>query len=395
MFSKSILVNRWLKNNLKGDPIIWAIALVLAIFSILLVYSAVSSLAYRKMQGNTEYYLIKHTSLVLISLGAMWVVHKVDYRYFSGLARIGLWVSVPLLLLTWRYGIKVNEASRWINIPIINRSFQPSDLAQLALIIRIAAILARNQGKVKEIKKVLVPILTWTGITCGLIALTNFSAAFLLFFTCVLMMYFGRVPTRYLATLGMVTILVTSLSLLVGQRGKTVLSRIKAFQQQELPFQTQQAYIAIATGGIYGKGPGKSIQKNLLPYSYADFIYAIVIEEYGIVGGMLVIILYIILLYRGTRLLTTQGKLYPGLVATGLSFFIAIQALVNMGIAVGLGPVTGLQLPFISMGGTSLLFTGIALGMILSTSQGEIDEHIKPYASATNRYKAQKIKLRS
>jgi cell division protein FtsW len=331
------------------------------------------------MQGNTEYYLIKHTSLMVVSLVAMWVVHRVDYRYFAGIARIALWISVPLLFITWRYGITVNEASRWINIPIINKAFQPSDLAQLALILRIASILAKNQANIGDIQKVLGPILAWCGIICGLIALSNFSGAVLLLFTCILLMYFGRVPIKYLILLVLAAILVAGLALLVGQRGQTVLSRIRAFSQQELPFQTEQAYIAIATGGLYGKGPGKSTQRNFLPYAYADFIYAILVEEYGLVGGIAVMLLYLVLLYRGIKITTTNAKPYASLLSVGLSFLIGIQALVNMGIAVGLGPVTGLQLPFISMGGTSLLFTGISLGMILSASRGEIDTSINEH----------------
>lgn len=390
-----MVINKWIKDNLKGDPVIWGITLLLAILSILVVYSSTSSLAYRKMQGNTEHYLIKHASLMVVSLVAMWIVHRVDYRYFTGIARIALWVSVPLLVITWRYGITVNEASRWINIPIINKAFQPSDLAQLALIVRIASILAKNQSNIGDIQKVLLPILAWCGTICGLIALTNFSGALLLLFTCILLMYFGRVPIKYLTLLVLAAILVAGLALLVGQRGKTVLSRIHAFSQQELPFQTEQAYIAIATGGLYGKGPGKSTQRNFLPYAYADFIYAILVEEYGLVGGIMVMLLYLVLLYRGIRITTTNAKLYTSLLSIGLSFLIGIQALVNMGIAVGLGPVTGLQLPFISMGGTSLLFTGISLGMILSASRGEVDPsidelyHTPGQARTANIYKPQ------
>jgi len=382
-----MVINRWIKDNLKGDPVIWGITFLLAILSILVVYSAASSLAYRKMQGNTEYYLLKHTSLMLASLGAMWVAHRIDYRYYAGIARISLWISVPLLLITWRYGIKVNEASRWLTIPIINRAFQPSDLAQLALIVRIASILAKNQAHIADINKVLIPILAWCGTICGLIALTNLSGAILLFFTCILLMYFGRIPIKYLVILGLSAMLITGLALLVGQRGKTALSRIHAFKQQEIPFQTEQAYIAIATGGMYGKGPGKSTQRNFLPYSYSDFIYAILVEEYGLIGGIAVMLLYLILLYRGIKPIADKAKFYACLLSAGLSFVISMQALVNMGIAVGLGPVTGLQLPFISMGGTSLMFTGISLGMILSAGRGEIDTSIDTLASSSGQAK--------
>jgi cell division protein FtsW len=326
------------------------------------------------MQGNTEYYLLKHSSLMAMSLVMMWIVHQIDYRYFSGFFKLALWVSIPLLLITWRYGITVNEASRWMYVPIINKAFQPSDLAQLALISRLATMLAKNQANIGDLKKVFIPILVYSGSICGLIALTNFSGALILLATCILLMYFGRVPMKYLSLLIVCAMLAISLALLVGQRRATVLSRLSSFSNQKISFQTEQAYIAIATGGIYGKGPGKSTQRNLLPYGYADFIYAILVEEYGLLGGITVMLFYLILLYRGIRIIVTNAKPYACFLSVGLSFLIGIQALVNMGIAVGLGPVTGLQLPYISMGGTSLLFTGIALGMILSANIGKVDK---------------------
>lgn len=373
------MVKRWKKINLYGDPVIWGITCCLAILSVLVVYSATSSLAYRKMQGNTEYYLMKHTSLMVASLIIMFIVHKIDYRYFASFFKLALWISLPLLLITWRYGITVNEASRWMHVPIINKAFQPSDLAQLALISCLANILAKSQTHIGELKKVLIPILAYIGSICGLIALTNFSGALILLAACILLMYFGRIPIKYLSLLVLCAMLIIGIALLFGQRKETVFGRLSSFGNQKLSFQTEQSYIAIATGGIYGKGPGKSTQRNLLPYGYADFIYAILVEEYGLVGGVAVMCLYIILLYRGMRIVTTNAKPYACFLSVGLSFLIGMQALVNMGIAVGLGPVTGLQLPYISMGGTSLLFTGIALGMILSANIGPVDGNIDTF----------------
>jgi len=369
-------MKQWIKNNLQGDPVIWGITFLLAILSILVVYSAASSLAYRHMKGNIEYYLIKHTLLMLTSLASMWIAHKIDYRYYTGIAKIGLWASVPLLLITWQYGVTLNEASRWLNIPVINKAFQPSDLAQLALIVRVASLLAKYQQNIQEFKQALVPILAWCGTICGLIALTNLSGALLLFLTCMFLMYFGRIPIKYLALVSVIGIVVTALAITIGQRGSTAYNRLQAFKQRDLPFQTEQAYIAIATGGIYGKGPGKSTQRNFLPHSYSDFIYAILVEEYGLIGGIGVILLYLVLLYRGIRNVAISKKAYPGLLSAGLSFSLVLQAMVNIGVAVGLGPVTGLPLPFVSMGGTSLLFTGISIGIILSISRGEIDPSI-------------------
>jgi cell division protein FtsW len=385
------LINQWLKRNLKGDPFIWAIMLLLAIFSILAVYSAASSLAYRKMQGNTEYYLTKHSLLMLSSLGAMWVAHKIDYRYYAGLAKFALWISVPLLLLTWRYGLTLNEASRWLTIPVIDKAFQPSDLAQLALIASLANMLAKRQPNISDSRETLVPMLVWCIVICGLIALTNFSSALLLFLTCMLLMYIGRMAIRYLAILMAIGLVAGVIAMHVGQRGETALSRLRIFTQDALPFQTEQAYIAIATGGLYGKGPGNSQQRNFLPHPYSDFIYAILVEEYGLIGGVAVVLLYLALLYRGIRNVSKSNRAYGGLLSAGLSFSLVLQAMVNMGVAVGLGPVTGLPLPFVSMGGTSLLFTGIAVGIILSVSRGDIDESIDELQakdlSRRNKYK--------
>ncbi|XWN35216.1 MAG: FtsW/RodA/SpoVE family cell cycle protein [Roseivirga sp.] len=384
-------IPQWLKNNFKGDPVIWGVVLLLAMLSILSVYSAASSLAYRQMQGNTEYYLAKHSFLMLSSLGVMWVAHKLDYRYYAGLSKIALWISVPLLLVTWRYGLTLNEASRWLTIPVINKAFQPSDLAQLALIAHLANMLAKRQRNIDHLQETLVPMLVWCGVISGLIALTNLSSALLLFLTCMLLMYIGRVPIKYLVLLTLTGLLVGTMALHIGQRGGTALSRLKNFAQDELPFQTEQAYIAIATGGVYGKGPGNSLQRNFLPHPYSDFIYAILVEEYGLIGGIGVVLLYLVLLYRGIRNVNQSRRAYGGLLSAGLSFSLVLQAMVNMGVAVGLGPVTGLPLPFISMGGTSLLFTGIALGIILSVSRGDIDETIDESRAAgeakSNRYK--------
>lgn len=374
---KRFQLRSWLQHNLKGDPVIWGIVLLLSILSILAVYSSASSLAYRQMQGNTEYYLLKHSLLIVIGLGAMWVAHKIDYRYYAGISKLALWLSVPLLLLTWRYGLTLNEASRWLTIPVINKAFQPSDLAQFALITSLANMLAKRQHHIGLAEDdALVRMFIWCGVICGLIALTNLSAGLLLFLTCLLLMYIGNVPVRYLAVLLLIGTLAGGIAMRVGQRGSTALQRLKVFAQEDIPFQTEQAYIAIATGGLYGKGPGNSHQRNFLPHPYSDFIYAILVEEYGLLGGIVVVLLYLGLLYRGIRNVARSNRAYGGLLSAGLSFSLVIQALVNMGVAVGLGPVTGLPLPFVSMGGTSLLFTGLSLGIILSVSRGDIDDSI-------------------
>lgn len=350
------------------------VILALSAIGVLAIYSTTSALAYRHQDGDTEYYLFKHLFLLLISLSVMYVVHNWNYRIFARLSTIALWISVPLLLFTWMYGSKVNEASRWFYIPVINQTFQPSDLAKLALIAHLAGMLSRRQQAIKNVWVSLVPMLVWCGLICILIGVSDTSTALMLFATCMLLMYIGRVPFRYLALLAVFGIGFGALVMVVGERGETVRNRITSYTENllgggELPFQSVQSYIAIATGGVQGKGWGNSEQRNILPHSYSDFVYAIIIEEYGMVGGILVIFLYLTLLYRGIRAVSRSDRAFGGLLSAGLSFAIVIQAMINMGVAVGLLPVTGLTLPMVSMGGTSLFFTCIALGIILSTTK--------------------------
>ncbi|TDG95714.1 FtsW/RodA/SpoVE family cell cycle protein [Cardinium endosymbiont of Culicoides punctatus] len=369
-------MKKFIQENLKGDPIIWGIVFVLSFLSALTVYSASSSLAYRQMHNNTEYYLFRQIILIVAGLCAMWIAHRIDYRYYAGMARAGLWISIPLLIITWKYGLKLNEASRWLNIPLINKSFQPSDLAQLSLVIRLSYMLAKKQNKINCFRSSCLPMLAWSGLISGLIALTNFSGAILLFGTCLVLMFIGRIPIKYLFIIVLSGSLVGGGALAFGQRGGTAAKRIQSFVKGEISFQAEQSYIAIATGGVTGKGPGNSTQRNFLPHPYSDFIYAILIEEYGLIGGVFVLLLYLILFYRAVAFLPIATNYYGGILAVGLSLLLVFQALLNMAVAVGLGPVTGLPLPFVSMGGTSLIFTGIALGILLSIAQGPIDNSL-------------------
>lgn len=368
-----IKIKAWVDNHLKGDPVIWVVVFALSLISILVVYSATGTLAFKRMI-NPESYLIKHTLLVGVGLFSMWVAHKIDYRYYSKISRFALWLSVPLLIYTFTNGVSLNDASRWIQLPVINASFQPSDLASLALITSLASMLSKRQQNIADFKESLIPILIWCGVICGLIALTNLSSAILLFATCMLIMFIGRVPIKYLAMLVFVGLLAGVSALTFGVRGETAKSRIESFiNGDELPFQAKHARIAVATGGIVGKGPGNSQQRNILPHPYSDFVYAIIIEEYGMLGGVTVLVLYLILLARGMKAVTNSERAFGGLLSAGLSFALVLQAMVNMGVVVGLGPITGLPLPLISMGGTSLLFTGLSIGIILSVSRGETD----------------------
>ncbi|HAH36671.1 MAG TPA: cell division protein FtsW [Algoriphagus sp.] len=377
----------WIDEHFRGDPIIWGIVILLSLFSILVVYSATGSLAYKYAGGNTELYLIRHSTLVFVSLLVMWLAHKVPYKNYALYARLAMYLSMPLLLITYLFGSNINEANRWLTIPVINQAFQPSDLAKLALIAALAAMLAKRQNNIKDFKSTFLPIIIAIGLICLLIALANMSTAILLLATCLLIMFIGRVPVKYLLIVIMVGILGLTSAVFLGQRGDTFVARIEAFMDEsEVPFQAEQSYIAIATGGVTGKGPGNSEQRNSLPHPYSDFIYAIIIEEYGLVGGVSVLFLYLALLYRGMRIVSNSNKAFGGLLSAGLSFALVIQALVNMAVAVGLGPITGLPLPLLSMGGTSLVFTGISLGIILSVSRGDHQDEIQT-GSAMNRPK--------
>lgn len=369
------MIKEWADKNLKGDPVIWVIVILLSILSIFVVYSATGTLAYKNLGGNTEHYLLRHGFLVILSLVGMWAAHQIDYRYYANISRFALIISVPLLIFSWQFGTTYNEASRWIMIPIINKTFQPSDLAKLALITQLASMLAQRQQNIKDIKESLIPILLWCGLICGLIAMTDLSTAALLLVTCMILLFIGRVPMKYLVMLTFVGLIAGAIAFSIGERRETAISRIQDFiNPEEIPFQAKQSYIAIATGGYLGKGPGNSVRRNSLPHSYSDFIFAIIVEEYGIIGAGCVIILYLGLLYRGLLTATKSERAFGGLLSAGLSLALVMQAMVNIGVAVGLLPITGLPLPLVSMGGTSLIVTGLSIGIILSVSRGEKDE---------------------
>ncbi|ARS35891.1 FtsW/RodA/SpoVE family cell cycle protein [Pontibacter actiniarum] len=368
------MIKQWLQNNLKGDSVLWGIVIAFSLISVAVVYSATGTLAYKKMEGNTEYFLFKHTFLILVGLAFMWAAHKVPYRYYSRLSLVALILSAPLLIVTFFYGSNINDASRWITIPVINQTFQPSDLAKLALISYLASMLSKKQHELEDWKKTLLPMLIWTVIICALIALTNTSTAVLLFATCMLLMFIGRVPFKYLASVVLIGVVVGGSALAVGQRMDTAVSRLQDFMDpNEVPFQLEQSYIAIATGGVVGKGPGNSDQRDILPHPYSDFIYAIILEEYGLMGGVVTLFLYLALLYRGMVTVNKSNGAFGGLLSAGLSFSLVLQGMVNMAVAVGLGPITGLPLPLLSMGGTSLIFTGISIGIILSVSRTDTE----------------------
>ncbi|MBK7567774.1 MAG: FtsW/RodA/SpoVE family cell cycle protein [Bacteroidetes bacterium] len=368
----------YMLSKVKGDRYIWLVVFVLSVFSILAVYSSTETLAYKSAGGNTEYYLIKHTTILIFGIFLMYLSHLIPFKYYSRIAQILLWISVPALLYTMFLAPEVNDASRWITLPVINLTFQTSDLARFALIMYTARILSKTQDKVDSFKEAFVPVILPIAIICALILPENLSTASVLFFTCIVLMFVGRVNFKYIMlTIGAGIVLlgiVIGLSYLLPDVGRlgTWNTRVESFingGDGDEEFQVEQAKIAIAQGGILGVGPGNSTQKDILPYPYADFIFATIIEEYGLFGAVIFIFLYLVLLYRCIKIVIKAPSSFGALLAVGLGLCLTIQAFANMAVAVHLVPTTGLTLPLVSMGGTSLWFTSLSIGIILSVSR--------------------------
>ncbi|WP_419701127.1 FtsW/RodA/SpoVE family cell cycle protein [Mucilaginibacter sp. NFX135] len=364
-------------SNTKGDRWIWLIVILLSVISLLAVYSSTGTLAYKRGVG-VESILMKHLAMVVGGIALMYISHKLDYRYYAGISKIMMIVTIPLLLYTLVFGSHINNASRWINIPVIGLSFQTSDLAKLALITYLARTLSRKQENIKDVKESFLPIMGSVCLVFILIALANLSTALMLFGVSILLLIIGRISIKQIAVVCAAGFILLMGVLFLGPRRHMYATRVSTFlhPEQAKPdksFQSDHAKIAIASGGIFGKGPGNSTERNYLPESYSDEIYAIIIEEYGLVGGFALIGIYLFLLYRCIKIVTKAPKAFGALLACGLSFSLTIQAFANMAVAVGLGPVTGVPLPFVSMGGTSILFTSVAFGIILSVSR-DIEE---------------------
>jgi len=360
--------------ELKGDRTIWMIIAVLSLFSILAVYSATGSLAWSSRGGDTTIYLITHVVRLAFGLFLIYMCHLLHYRKFQQIAPFLMLAVVPLLAFTLFFGHSINSANRWIGVG--GFSFQPSELAKIALIIYIARELTRKQEYINSFKDAFMPIIIPVVLICGLIAPANLSTALILFATCIALMFIGRVSMKYIFLLGLLGLVVFAGLIVIGRfqpdlvRVDTWVSRVQEFlHSEDGGYQVQQAKIAIARGGIIGEGPGNSIIRNFLPYAYADFIYAIICEEYGLIGGTAVLVLYVLLFLRSVKLVTKSPKAFGAFLAIGLSLMLTVQALANIAVTVNLVPATGVTLPLISMGGTSMLFTCISLGMILSVSK--------------------------
>jgi cell division protein FtsW len=390
-------MNLFIRKYLQGDMVIWAVVFLLSLISVMAVFSATNNLAHYEKGGHTEFYLIKHMAIIVMGWGMIYGIHKVPHQYFSRVAQILLWLSIPLLAITLVAGTSVNSASRWLTLPVINITFQTSDLAKLALIAFLARQLSQRQEKMDDFKEGFLQIIWPVLIVCALILPANFSTAAVLFATSLVVLFIGRVKFKYLSMLVSAVALTGLIAILLLMvipddianrylpRHATWENRINTFLGKGEPegmadanYQTEQAKIAIATGGITGVGPGNSVQRNRLPSAYADFIYAIIIEEWGSIGGMGILFLYLILLFRGLRIVHKGTTTFGTLLAFGCMFSLIFQAFINMAVAVNLFPVTGQPLPLLSMGGTSIWFTSIAIGMILSVSRSLDQKQPKP-----------------
>ncbi len=389
-------VSGGLLQKTKGDKYIWGIVVLLAITSLLVVYSATGSLAYRMYKGNTEIYLFKQFAFIMIGMAVIYFAHRINYTLYSRIALYLFLIAIPLMIFTYLFGQTINEGSRWIKLPIINMTIQTSDLAKLGLFMYLSRQLSRKQEVIKDFKKGYLPLIVPLGIICALIAPANLSTALLTAATGLLLMFIGRASIKHiLATIaiGLIPVFIL-ISIAVGTYEKkseatihksaaitelkshgrigTWIRRVQDYiyaSADETPYQVQQAKIAIAKGGVIGVGPGNSEAKNFMPHPYSDMIYAVILEEYGLFGGAVIIFVYLVFLLRCISIFRRCPFAFGAFLALGLSFTLVIQAMANMAVAVNLVPVTGVTLPLVSMGGSSFLFTCAAIGIILSVAR--------------------------
>lgn len=413
-------VKTQLVTKTRGDKYIWGIVVLLSLISILVVYSATGSLAYKMYKGNTSVYLFKQISFTLIGLTLIYFLHRVNYSVFSKVATILYFISLPLLAYTLFFGAQINDGSRWIKLPIIQLTIQTSDFAKLALFMFISRTLSKKQEVIKDFKKGFLPVILPVLATCALILPANLSNALLTGATSLLLMFIGRISMKHIllvigvAMIPVIMLISVAVITYTGKpkvdytiplskvekekvkdksvflRVQTWISRVQDFiyaTDAQTPYQVQQAKIAIANGGVFvGLGPGNSRQRNFLPQAYNDFIYSIIIEEYGLLGGAFMIFIYLVFLFRCIRIFRRCPFAFGAFLAVGLSFTLVIQAIANMAVNVNLLPVTGVTLPLVSMGGSSYLFTCCAIGIILSVArnveqtEGKI---VDPFATPT------------
>ena len=370
----------WLTKTFKGDRALWGLVALFMIYSLLAVYSSSVGVAYMKYGGNTTYFLRSQFFMLVLSLIIIIVVHYLPYRIYFSVAGLVLIGAVGLLILTFAFGSRVNEATRWLVIPGTGFRLQTSDVAKVALVLYLARTLAKYQNELNDFMLVTKYFLIPVGIICGLILPENLSTALMVFGISMIIMFIGRVPFKFLlayvgiAVAGVVMFALVLTMVTKSNRVQVWKNRIEHFisgaEDADGDYQSNQAKIAISTGGLFGKAPGKSTQRNMLPQSNSDFIFAIIIEEYGLLFGAIPLILaYMILLFRGITIAKKCETAFPAFLVMGLIVMIVIQAMLNMLVAVGLFPVTGQTLPMVSWGRTSVLVMSFSIGAILSVSR--------------------------
>lgn len=370
-------------KNIKGDKALWAVVALLALFSFLPVYSASSNLAYLYGDGNTLKFLIKHASHLFLGFAIIYGVHKMPYHYFKGLSIIMIPIVLIFLVYTLAQGTTIGgaNASRWMRIPFVGIRFQTSTLASVVLMIYVARYLSRIKDKVVTFKETILPLWTPVFLVVGLILPANFSTTAIIFSMVLMLCFLGGYPWKYLLTIIGSGIVGLALFILIGRaipgpiqvKIQTWENRVSNYwnddkSNKEANYQIERAKIAIASGGVVGVGAGKSVMKNLLPQSSSDFIYAIIVEEYGLIGALSLLFLYMLLLFRIVIVAHKADTIFGKLLAIGVGLPIVFQALINMAVAVELFPVTGQTLPLISSGGTSIWMTCLAIGIVLSVS---------------------------
>ncbi len=370
-------------SKVKGDKVIWMVVLLLSIISVLAVYSSISSLAV-KAGGNSFKFLIKHVMMLGLGFGVIYAIHNVKSKYFSRLSQLFIWVAGIMLLLTLLFGLEINEAKRWLLIPVFNLTFQTSDFAKIVLILYTARMLNVKRAILHDFKNGVLPILYPIIVICALILPADFSTSAMLGFICFVLMYIGGVPAKHLLKILGIAFLGLFVIYLLGTfapgtfpRFETWGARIESFLglgeaavDLNQNYQIDRAQYAIYDGGLLPQGPGTGSARNFLPHPYSDMIFAFIIQEYGsIFGAIGLIFLYIILLYRCVKLATKSPNHFASLAVMGLGFMMVLQAFINMGVSVNILPTTGQPLPMVSMGGTSILFTALSLGIILSVSR--------------------------
>ena len=377
-------------STLKGDRAIWAITAFLALFSFLPVFSASSNLAYLYGNGETLPFLVRHFMHLVLGFAIIYGVHKVPAHYFKGLSIIGVPIVIILLLITMAQGTTIDgaNASRWIKVPFVGITFQTSTLASVVLMIYIARYLSKIKDEQITFKESILPLWVPVALILGLILPANFSTTAIIFAMVLTLVFMGGYPFKYLAIIVATGLLALTMFILAAKafpgvfpnRVDTWMSRIDSFaddEDSEGDYQIEKAKIAIATGGLTGLGPGKSVQKNFLPQSSSDFIYAIIVEEFGLVGGLMLLLMYLLLLFRILVVAHKADTVFGKLAVMGVGLPIVFQALINMAVAVELFPVTGQTLPLVSSGGTSIWMTCLAIGIILSVSAKREEVRVK------------------